>query len=295
MMYVIMSVYRGDTLLALQDAVNSILSQSFADFRLCIICDGPVTDEIAAYLTAMEDKRVRVKVRDENRGLAVSLNELLADVLQQEDCDYIARMDADDYSLPERFRVQRDFLVAHPEVDIVGCFIRESGDPVQEGGSPVTYPEDHEGCRMIFGKRNPVAHPTVMFRKSFFDKAGLYPTDTLRGEDSALWLKGFKAGCRFANIPQVLVRMRVGTAFYERRNSAEKTKQDYRFRNRIIRELDLPKTNYLYSLARYLLSAIRLPLCSSLPIVICAPDPLLPLRSFAAEGCGARMTAERKW
>lgn len=253
MLYVIMSVYQKDGLLHLREAVESILHQLYSEFRFHIICDGPVQDAVAAYLSALQDERVQIRRRAENRGLAISLNELLVDILELEDCEFIARMDADDYSLPDRFSTQVSYLRSHPDTDIVGSFIKESSDPTKDIGTTVTYPQDDRGCRLIFGKRNPLAHPSVMFRKSYFEKAGLYPTDTMRAEDDGLWLQGFKSGCTFANIPQVLIRMRVNDDFYERRNSKEKTAFDYAFRKKIIRELRLPRVNYIYAFARYIL------------------------------------------
>lgn len=253
MLYVIMSVYRNDKVDEVKIAVDSILQQTYQNLKLCMMQDGPIDNEVERYLKALPDQRVRVYVREENKGLATSLNELLEIILKKDDVTYVARMDADDYSLPGRFEKQVQFLETHPDVDIIGSYITESSDPTQPGGHMVTYPLDHAGCRKVFSRRTPLAHPSVLFRRSFFDKAGLYPTDTLRFEDGALWLKGFLNGCHFANVPEVLVKMRVNDAFYNRRNSAEKTKLDLKYRKQVIDKLDLGKKEYLYAYARYLL------------------------------------------
>ncbi len=253
MLYVIMSVYCNDIPQQVKIAVDSILNQTHTNLKLHMKCDGSISKDLHDYLNSIGDSRFVLTERQENKGLAVSLNELLEKVLPEEDCLYIARMDADDYSVPERMEKQIDFLDAHPEVDVVGSYITESSEPTLPAGNTVVYPTDHEGCRNIFGKRNPLAHPSVMFRRSFFDKAGLYPTDTLRFEDGGLWLKGFKAGCQFANIPEVLLRMRVNEDFYKRRNSPEKTKLDLNYRKQVIRELELSRSNYIYAYARYYL------------------------------------------
>lgn len=60
-------------------------------------------------------------------------------------------------------------------------------------------------------------HPTVMFRRSYFEKAGLYPEDTYFGEDTMMWAKGFKSGCKFANVPEYLFKFRLDSNFFERR------------------------------------------------------------------------------
>jgi glycosyltransferase involved in cell wall biosynthesis len=255
-----MSVYKNDTLEYLKVAVNSILKQSYNDFKFFIIQDGPVHDEVGNYLNHIDDPRVALRIRKANKGLAVSLNELLSEVLPMDDCYFVARMDADDYSVVNRFDVQLNYLNNNPDVDIVGSYISESSDPLTEEGHIVKFPETHQSCRSLFGRRHPVAHPSVMFRRSFFDKAGVYPTDTLRDEDGMLWLQGFLSGCRFANVPKILVHMRVSDSFYQRRNSKEKIKLDYQNRVRIINELDLPRINYLFAYARYILFRFASPI-----------------------------------
>ena len=86
-------------------------------------------------------------------------------------------MDADDIALPDRFEKQIAYLEAHPEVDMVGGAINEIDENGNDRGKTTRYPCESDLCRAFFAKRNPVAHPTVMFRRSFFEKAGWeYPT-----------------------------------------------------------------------------------------------------------------------
>lgn len=70
-------------------------------------------------------------------------------------------------------------------------------------------PITHEECLELFKKRDCMIHPTVMFRRSYFEKAGLYPEDTYFGEDTMMWAKGFKSGCKFANVPEYLFKFRL--------------------------------------------------------------------------------------
>ncbi|MDD7438332.1 MAG: glycosyltransferase [Bacteroidales bacterium] len=248
-----MSVYKNDTLDFLKVAIDSILEQTYGDFKFYIIQDGPVSEDVTSYLTSIADSRVFLRSRILNKGLAVSLNELLSEVLINDDCEFVARMDADDYSMPTRFNIQINYLKDHPEIDIVGSYISESSNPLHESGVIVKYPLSHKDCKSLFGKRHPLAHVSVVFRKSFFDKAGLYPTDTLRDEDGMMWLNGFLTGCTFANISKVLVLVRVSESFYKRRSSKQKAKQDHLNRLHIIKSLHLPKVNYLYAYLRYAL------------------------------------------
>jgi glycosyltransferase involved in cell wall biosynthesis len=121
-----MSVYNAEQFLA--SAINSILTQSFSDFELLILDDGS-NDGSRAIIEdyAARDSRIRPIFRA-NKGLIVSLNQLLAEAR----APIIARMDADDISLPERFARQYAFLQENPDYGVVGCWT----DEMDEHGSP---------------------------------------------------------------------------------------------------------------------------------------------------------------
>ena len=102
---VIMSLYRNDTIEFVTLAVESILNQSYTDFDLYIQYDGPIKDEVDAYLSHLNDERIHIYKRLENKGLAQSLNDLLK-IVKPLEYDYIARMDADDISTTDRFEKQ---------------------------------------------------------------------------------------------------------------------------------------------------------------------------------------------
>lgn len=259
MLYVITSVYKSDEVEFVRVAVESLFAQTYSDFKIYMMCDGPIHSDVLNYLRSIEDERFSLFVREHNRGLATCLNEMLDMILNQEDAEYIARMDSDDLCLPHRFEKQVEFLKNNPDIDIVGSYITESLDPTKPGGRVIKYPINHREMMLLFGKRIPLAHPSVMFRKSFFQKAGKYPADGLRSEDAELWLKGFLNGCRFSNIPEVLLKMRVNRYFYKRRLGKEKSTNDYKLRKRIIKELKLPKRYYFIAYGRYLLFAYAHP------------------------------------
>jgi len=107
-----------------------------------------------------------------------------------------------------------------------------------------------------FGKRNPLAHMTVFFRKTFFEKAGLYPLDTNLDEDTMFWLNGFLNSCIFANLPQILVKVRVDSKFYGRRNGVKKSYSDFKNRLKIIRELDLAFINIIWAFGRFVMMSL---------------------------------------
>ena len=121
---VIMSLYRNDTIEYVKLAVESILNQSYSDFDFYIQYDGHIKNDVDLYLSSLSDTRIHIYKRDENKGLAKSLNELLS-VVMPLDYQFIARMDADDISIPDRFEKQVNYLQNHQEVDVVGGAINE--------------------------------------------------------------------------------------------------------------------------------------------------------------------------
>jgi glycosyltransferase involved in cell wall biosynthesis len=214
---VIMSIYKNDNLLAVTQSIESILRQAYEKIEFYIQLDGEIRSDVLQYLRGLciQDIRVKILNRTLNRGLAYSLNELLNIVLTKE-YEYIARMDADDISMPERFVKQIAFMNSHPDIDCLGTWAIEIDDDGKEyfrKKMPIT----HEECLELFKKRDCMIHPTVMFRRSYFEKAGLYPEDTYFGEDTMMWAKGFKSGCKFANVPEYLFKFRLDSNFFERR------------------------------------------------------------------------------
>ena len=145
-------------------------------------------------------------------------------------------MDADDISMPERFVKQIAFMNSHPDIDCLGTWAIEIDDDGKEyfrKKMPIT----HEECLELFKKRDCMIHPTVMFRRSYFEKAGLYPEDTYFGEDTMMWAKGFKSGCKFANVPEYLFKFRLDSNFFERRRGWKPAKSIYTLRHRVNRML----------------------------------------------------------
>lgn len=208
-------MYKNDKLDIVKQAVNSLLTQTYRDFDLHIQYDGPISDDIDRYLCEIKDPRIYLHRRDINKGLACSLNDLLRVVLQKK-YTYIARMDADDIAMPERLKKQYAYMEANPQCDCLGTWaieIKANGDEYFRKKMPVT----HEECLEFFKIRDCMIHPTVMFRRSYFDKVKFYPEDTYFGEDTMMWAEGFAAGCKFANLPEFLLKFRLDENFFERR------------------------------------------------------------------------------
>ena len=251
---VIMSLYKNDCLAYVKLSIESILNQTYKDFDLYLQYDGPVAADIDTFLSSIPDVRMHIQRREENKGLAVSLNELLA-IIKDKEYIFIARMDADDISMPDRFEKQIKYLETHSSVDMVGGAINEIDENGKDRGKITKYPCAPEECRAFFAKRNPVAHPTVMFRRSFFEKAGWeYPTDFMRNEDTRLWHEGYKHGCVIANIPDVVLNFRMtNSMFKQRRNGREFAKSQLLLRKQIRKDLGYGLMADVYAYATYVL------------------------------------------
>ena len=226
-----MSLYKNDRLEFVKLAVESILSQTYNDFDFYVQYDGPIRLEVDEFLSGLDDKRVKIQKRAENKGLAQSLNDLLAIVMPM-DYKYIARMDADDISLPERFEKQLEYFEAHPELECLGTWAIEITSNGEEYYRK-QMPESNEACLDLFRKRDPMIHPTVMFRKSYIEKAGVYALDTFFGEDTMMWAQGFAAGCKFGNVPEYLFKFRLDDNFFERRRGWKYAKGIWELRHRV--------------------------------------------------------------
>ena len=193
---VLLPVYNGEQYVA--EAVTSILEQSYANFELLVMDDGSMdgTPQVLEALAAA-DARVRIH-RRENRGLIATLNEGLAMC----STELVARMDADDRAMPERLQLQKTFMDRHAHIAVCG-----TGMEMYESGRVVTprccAPFD---ILCLFG--SPLAHPTVMYRRSVVLGLGGYAADMPAGEDYDLWCRIAAAGYGIDNLPQALLRYR---------------------------------------------------------------------------------------
>lgn len=197
---VLMSVY-NEPLDWIQLAIDSILTQTFTDFEFIIINDKPDRLELKELLecNAAKDSRIRIHINPENIGLTKSLNVGLKLCTGK----YIARMDADDVSLPERFAKQVAMMDSNPEIGVCGTYIKTFG----EKEHIITYPERHEQCFIFFD--SPFAHPVVMMRREVLDTNDIsYDSQFKYAQDFDLWERLYSI-TQFANIPEILLYYRI--------------------------------------------------------------------------------------
>lgn len=198
---VIMPVYNGERYLP--QAIESILCQTLRDFELLILNDGS-TDGTAPLIEryARVDSRLRV-YHQENRGLIAALNRLLA--LSQG--PYVARMDADDISLPHRLEAQLNFLEANPSVALVGGAI-ELIDSLDVPSHIVRFPTSAHAIRRTLLHHSCFAHPAVMMRKDAVQAVGGYRKCFAAAEDYDLWLR-LAERFQLANLQDPVLQYRV--------------------------------------------------------------------------------------
>ena len=248
---VLLPVYQKDKLAYLDRAIQSIIAQTYKDFHIYIGVDGPIDDSVKRYLCSQDQDVISIVWFDENRGLACVLNDLL-EICLKEGYEYIARMDADDISVNDRFEKQTNFLSEYSEVDVVGGAIAEIGSNGQLRGKYVAYPLTHNDCRRFFRYRDPLAHPAVMFRKSYFEKVTSgYRNEYRKNQDTMLWFDGFMNGCIFANLPDTVLHFRVNDDFYNRRRGWKRAKQMLRDRLKMNRALHYDLSANLFAIAMF--------------------------------------------
>jgi len=198
----VMPVYNGERFVV--EAVRSILGQTFRDFE-CIVVDDGSTDSTPALLAAEQarDARLVVHRQPSNAGFRTALNTGCALARGE----LIARMDADDISVPTRFERQVAFLKAHPDVGVVGSAMQLIDDHGVRGHVKSYAPGSGLAAwSMLFF--NSLGHPSVMMRRAVLEAAGWYPSGCVGGtEDYALFLDlSWKS--RIANVPEVLLLYR---------------------------------------------------------------------------------------
>lgn len=177
---VVMSVYNSERYL--RESVESILSQTFTDFEFIIIDDGSV-DKSNSILQSFTDPRIKVLSNNKNLGLIVSLNKGFDEAKGK----YIARMDADDVSLPERLQKQVKFLDTNPGIGVVGTWIRSFDDRL---GHILKFPTDQKIIKAWLLFDNTFAHPSAMLRRSFLKSYHLhYDPNFKHVEDYDLWVR----------------------------------------------------------------------------------------------------------
>lgn len=197
---VVMPVYNG--MQYLEQAVNSILRQTFRDFLLVTIDDGS-TDDSLSYLRSIQDSRVRVVEMEHRQGQGAARNY----VIKNCQSDYLAFADADDTSLPTRFERQVEWLDQHPEAGMLGTRISFLSSSGRSGLGPPLALQHETIHRDLLLCRHAVANGTLMFRASTLKQLGGFRV-LGAGEDWDLFLR-MTEHSKVANLDEILCLYRV--------------------------------------------------------------------------------------
>lgn len=195
---VLMPVYNCETYLA--EAIESILNQTYSNFEFIIINDGS-SDGSERIINSYNDDRVRYIKNEKNLGLITTLN----NGIELSKGDYILRMDADDFSYPERFEKQVLFMQMNHDIDLSGTWFLKS-DRINKNTNPTTF----EACKLNLINNSVLCHPSVIFRKASIVNANIkFNPIALHAEDYQFWIDTVKAGLKISNLPEVLLNYRI--------------------------------------------------------------------------------------
>lgn len=246
---VLMSVYAKVDAEALKLSVGSMVNQTYKPDQIIIVWDGPVGQELRDVVDGYSSQNLGmftiVDVKD-NHGLAYALNAGLKVARN----DLVARMDSDDYSLPERCEKQVAEFEKRPDLVLLGTqikFFKDSIDNILE--QTRTFPTDVEEIRAAMPRKNVFSHPTVMFRKSVVLKCGGYNDELRRRQDYELFSKMIVHNkLEGGNLPDTLFLFR-GDDEYKRRNrNAESCKNRIKVQKILYKRGDCSLSDYIYVL-----------------------------------------------
>lgn len=213
---VVMAVYKNDRAEWLQQAIDSLLNQSVKADDIVIVVDGPLTEALNAVLRRYKnEKTISIMRLPENKGLGNALNIGIAHAKRE----LVARMDADDIAVENRFELQLAEFDKNPDLDILGGQIAEFIDTPDNIVAYRKVPTSYNDIKQFARRRSPFNHPTVMYKKSTIQKLGGYDVSAIRIEDYDLWLRAIHGGATVSNLSEVVLDYRANEDAMRRRKT----------------------------------------------------------------------------
>jgi glycosyltransferase EpsE len=194
-----------------RQCIDSILNQTFENFEFIIVLE-PDDKEAIVFVRSFCDRRLQLIVNEKKMGFVASLNQ----GIKRASGKYIARIDSDDYSAPDRLKKQVTFMEANLGCAVLGGNLQLIGE---DGKFHLIrrYPPDFLKIRQRMALSNGLAHPSVMMRRSIIDEVGLYNETFPFCEDLELWLRMINVGHEFRNLETILTYYRVPEKFIRNR------------------------------------------------------------------------------
>lgn len=184
----------------------SLANQTFRDFEVLLVNDGSTDGTCAVAERYSTNLPVRVLTHSASLGVARSLN----DGITASDSEFIARLDADDFAEPNRLQRQLEFMQSNPRTGVSGTHMKVFSEEAGERKDlfVLAHPLTNAGIRTALLQRCTLAHPSVICRRTVFDRVGLYDTRFDFCEDYELWCRASLLGVQFGNIPEALTHYR---------------------------------------------------------------------------------------
>ncbi len=230
---VLLSVYENENHDYLQQALNSIIRQSLLPDEIVIVQDGMLGESLEQVVKEFYSKYpelIKIVGFQERRGLGPALR----DGILKCSHEYIARMDADDIAVSDRFKKQMEYLEIHPQVALLGGWIKEFSADAAEPESLTQLPCSCEEIRVYAKRRNPFRHMTVVLKKSAVLDSGNY-RDFPGFEDYDLWVRIMQKGYIVENLPEYLVNVRAGQEMFARRGGLEYLRKELEFQKHLLK------------------------------------------------------------
>lgn len=211
---VCMSVYKNDNPTDFMSAIDSILNQTILPDEIILVEDGVVSSELEILIKKLESELEILNVirLPKNLGHAKARQK----AMKAASNDLIAIMDSDDVSIDNRFELQLRAFEKHQDVSAIGGQIIEFVGHFDNIVGERSVPENDSDIKIFLKSRCPMNLVTIMYRKSDVEKVGGF-MDWYCEEDYYLWVRMALAGYKFANLPETLVKVRVGKEMYQRR------------------------------------------------------------------------------
>ena len=216
-----MTVYKNDNPDYFALSLDSMLKQTYLPDEIVLVKDGPITERLQQVINERLDYGIRIKQiqLDNNIGLGLALNAGLSECTNE----LIARMDSDDFSMPNRCELQVKEFENNPKLDIIGCPVDEFIDNIDNIVGCRNVPLTNEDIYDFAKRRDPFNHPTVMYRKSAVMAVGMY-SNYRKNQDTDLWIKMLRNNAICMNLIEHVFRFRFDEGTYKKRKSWINTK-----------------------------------------------------------------------
>ena len=218
---VLMTVYKSDNPEYFALSLDSMINQSLPPDEIVLVKDGPISNALQKVIDDRLNCNIPIKQIQLpiNRGLGLALNAGITECSNE----LIARMDSDDYSLPERCKKQVEAFMDDSTLDIIGCPVDEFSGSIENIIGCRNVPYTNKDIYAFAKRRDPFNHPTVMYKKSKIVEVGMY-SDYRKNQDTDLWIKMLMNKVKCKNLNEHLFRFRFDENTFQKRKNWLNTK-----------------------------------------------------------------------